>query len=427
MHKRLIRKWIKTKTVLLKVRAQSYLLPIVSNSINKSGTYPSFLNLFLSKNLFQIPKFRENSRYEVETRVGELLVEIRKYSRVDNEKLILEHKGSIKVGNNREAPRLVFLTSGPSESITNTVLQNIANSYDSNFSTVINQQPIGDQLSASLQLENVFDSIIEFKPDYLFFELHTLLGPSADNTIFSLDFVKRIKDRTGLKVLIVCFDIWRDFDVKFLEYWSAIADGFLHIDEASASAVDKEFPMIFWPYPALNHTDLPQAPKLPGLFFQGSIREFDRRKLLVFAARICKKYALPFRLKTFSHHNKIGVPSNQDYVHSLSQAQFCLGLGQKSKTHWLTAFRSIEAISAGAVLLQQTGPSMDPLSFLYTPYLHYMPFNTSLDIQAILFLCKYHEEEMSNLAKAALTYHNSLYRNERLWEKLFSITSTLGR
>ncbi len=412
-----------TKTLsTLKTFVQSELLSIVSISILKLGWYPRIFDRFLSVNDFDVPASGYSNVSDVELRVNYYLDCLSKVSDSDNINLIREVNADLSWGDPSNLPRIAFLTSGPSTTLTNTVMNNILESYDSSLTITINQGDLDVSNSKLSSIDQCEKLIVDFKPNVIFFELHTPLNSVAENTIFSREFVEEIKERTGAKVFILCFDIWREFDVKYIEYWQGISDQYLHFDEISARSLVDRFPMQSWLYPALNHTTFVPAALKTGIFFQGSIREFDRRRWLVYAANLSRKYEIKTNFRTFPHHNSRNVPPEKNYVESMNQAKYCLGLGQKAKSFWLVTFRSIEAISAGTILFQQTGPSEDPLSFFYKPFHHYLPFSSKLDLEAILFISRFHSFEIEKIRSRSLQYHEAVYGDAILWRRLIDLT-----
>ena len=412
-----------TKTLsTFKTFVQSELLSIVSISIHRLGWYPPFFDRFLSVSDFKVPAGGYSNVSDLELRVSYYLDCLSKVSDSDNIDLIEEVNAGLSLGAPSELPRIAFLTSGPSTTLTNTVMRNIRESYNSTFTININQEDLDFANSELSSIDLCEKLIVDFTPNVIFFELHTPLNSVAENTIFSRKFVQEIKERTGAKVFILCFDIWREFDVRYIEYWHGISDQYLHFDEISASSLVDRFPMQTWLYPALNHTTFVPGALKSGIFFQGSIREFDRRRWLVFAAKLSRKYEITSKFRTFPHHNSRNVPPEENYIKSMNQAKYCLGLGQKAKNFWLVTFRSIEAISAGTILFQQTGPSEDPLSFFYKPFLHYLPFSSKLDLEAILFICRFHSVEIDKIQSRSFQYHQAVYGDAILWKRLISLT-----
>ena len=107
----------------------------------------------------------------------------------------------------------------------------------------------------------------------------------------------------------------------------------------------------------------------------------------------------------------------------MNRAKYCLGMGQKSQNFWLVTFRSVESIAAGTILFQQVGPTDDPLSFFYKPFLHYLPFSTLADLEAIFSLCKFHGIEIEKLESRALIYHQAVFGDKVLWNRLIATAS----
>lgn len=385
---------------------------MAAHSISNWGCYPSILDHLISRNNFDLDKFKIYAANEVNLKVQEIL------SRLDSiQSATTPAKDSFSISDSKPLKKLAFLTVGRPQDITNKVLSDIGHSYGGKV-IFVDQKLDGANSFSKTDMDKNFKLLVDFAPDIVFFELHTLVNSDSDFTIFSKAFILRLKVELGTKVCVICFDIWREFDLSYLEYWSDLVDVFAHIDQKAASIIDEIYPMFFWPYPVLNSLLPVTAEKDYGIFFQGSVREYDRRKLLSHVARLAKKYQIDFTFNLFSHHTNRNIPSRARYLKELSRAKYCVGLSQKSRDHWLITFRSIESICSGTILIQQTGPGFDPLSTLYKPYEHYLPFNNDLDLQAIIFIIKHYEKHIENLSENALTYHHINYNSYQLWSVL---------
>jgi hypothetical protein len=308
--------------------------------------------------------------------------------------------------------------SGAINSITNNILANIADSYDGNATLTLNQSLNSNSSQVPITPDFCFESLKTFSPKIIFFELHTDIAQDSNELILSRDFISRIKKQVGCEIYIICFDIWRKFDVKYLKYWSGLADRFIHVDEYSASKLNEEFPMFNWLYPALNKFEIGEGAKGTSLFFQGSIREYDRRKILVYAGKICRKFGVTYQFNTFVHHTYRNIPTREEYLHALCQSQYCLSVSQKAIDHWLVTFRSVEAINAGVIPIQQVGDNRDPLSIYYLPYQHYLPFDSPLTLAANIYIMKNHKEITDFITEQLQIFHGATYGRKELWDHL---------
>lgn len=396
----------------LKRYIQEKACTLAALSISKWGYYPSILDHLISRNNFGIDKFKIYNADKVNVQVQKIL------SRLDSIQSDISPVNDYSlVSSSKPLKKLAFLTTGRAEAITNKVLSDIGHSYGGKV-IFVNQKFDGANSFSKADMAENFGLLVDFAPDIVFFELHTLMNSDSDFTIFSKAFILRLKEELGTKVCVICFDIWREFDLSYLEYWSDLVDIFTHIDQKAASKIDNIYPMFFWPYPALNSRLRVNAEKDYGIFFQGSVREYDRRKLLSHVARLASKYQIDFTFNIFSHHTKRNIPSQAQYLNELSRAKYCIGLSQKNRDHWLITFRSIEAIDSGATLIQQTGLGFDPLSTLYKPFEHYLPFSTDLELQAILFIIKHHSDRLDFISENAYIYHSLHYSKQQLWNAL---------
>jgi hypothetical protein len=314
--------------------------------------------------------------------------------------------------------------SGPINSLTNNILASIADSYDINATLTLNQSLNSNSSQVPITSDFCFESLRTFIPKIIFFELHTDINQDSSGSILSKDFICKIKKEIGCEIYIICFDIWREFDVEYLKYWSGLADKFIHVDEYSAAKLHKEFPMFNWLYPALNKLEIWEQAKGTDLFFQGSIREYDRRKILVYAGKVCRKFGVTYQFNTFAHHTYKNIPTREEYLRALSRSRYCLSVSQKAIDHWLVTFRSVEAISAGVIPIQQIGDKHDPLSIYYLPYQHYLPFDSPLALAANIYIIKNHKEVTDFITEQLQIFHRASYGRIELWDQLLSNQQT---
>lgn len=224
---------------LLKQLIQKNAYTLASLSISKWGYYPGILDHLISRNNFGIDKFRIYTANEVNVRVQEIL------SRIDSRRFIgLPAKDSFPSNSSSPLKKLAFLTIGSAEAITNKVLSDIGHSYNGDV-IFVNQKFDGTNSNENRNLDEYFNLISDFAPDLVFFELHTLINSNSELTIFSKEFILRLKEQLGAKVCVICFDIWREFDHSYLEYWSDLVDIFAHIDQEAASNINGNYPMFF--------------------------------------------------------------------------------------------------------------------------------------------------------------------------------------
>jgi len=99
-------------------------------------------------------------------------------------------------------------------------------------------------------------------------------------------------------------------------------------------------------------------------------------------------------------------------------------VSQKAIDHWLVTFRSVEAINAGVIPIQQTGDKHDPMSIYYLPYQHYLPFDSPLALAANIYIIKNHKEVTDFIAERLQIFHRASYGRIKLWDQLLSNQQT---
>jgi len=257
---------------------------------------------------------------------------------------------------------------------------------------------------------------------YIFFEIHTFFKSYQDANFLSMDYIKKFKFINNAKVIGFCFDLWRDFDFKFIEYWWNAVDFFIHMDNESIrnrGVADDNF--IFWPFAGWVNNTAPVIKKNKLLFFQGNIKNSDRRKAVTTAARVSNKVGLVSKFVTFNYNSISGIPKHGDYFKNLSEAQFTLGLSQKSNEHCLITFRSLEAISVGSTLLQQELEGFSALGEMFKPYEHFLPFRSMDELEKLIADISIRNSEYFNIGDTARKYMRENYSPERMWRYLFEV------
>ena len=125
---------------------------------------------------------------------------------------------------------------------------------------------------------------------------------------------------------------------------------------------------------------------------------------------------------------KFTVQSIQDSIrahefiemHKRSRIIFNNGL-ISSKDHGLN-LRIFEAITSGAVLLQQ---DFDQMHDYFVPYVHYAPFNNVHEmISTAQFLLK-HDEITERITSAAMDWYKQRYSGKLFWYKIINILSKI--
>lgn len=350
---------------------------------------------------------------------------IQKLSEISHSKKLPQFTQEIISFNGTNNPNIfkliVFVVPDSNNNLTQTTIVNLARSLRgiNNVEFIVITR-FGDVIISSKKLDKKLSvqDIINLKPSYIFFEIHTIF----DNyELLEEQNLYNIKKLTQAKLLGICFDIWRDFDLKFINKWSGLLDYFIHMDQESAVTNNLDLTkMIFWPFAGWVNSITPKLNKNKVIYFSGNIRPSDRRYILKFTGKICQKFNLQINIDRADHSESTDLKSEVIYFKELNNSQYVLGLAQKSQSVILIPFRSLEAIFLNCTLIQQELNGNSPLSNMFIPYEHYLPFNTLEDIEIILKGIKVNNSEYVLMGKNSGEFMAKYYSPERMWSYLFA-------
>ncbi len=129
---------------------------------------------------------------------------------------------------------------------------------------------------------------------------------------------------------------------------------------------------------------------------------------------------MPINLNRADHSKSNDLKSEVIYLNELNNSQYVLGLAQKSQSVVLLPFRSLEAIFLNCTLIQQELNGNSPLSSMFIPYEHYLPFNTLEDIEIILKGIKVNNSEYVLMGKNSGEFMAKYYSPETMWNYIFA-------
>lgn len=306
------------------------------------------------------------------------------------------------------------------DSLTSEVLRNLSDSFS---------RHVGESLLVFDDASKIVPNLLsrgtskteDEKLDFIFFELHSLISLPPNSLISQLENLKS----SNLYIFILCFDVWRETDRNLIRNWKGSHTTFLHMDNTiSDSGLQKNSNLMHWFFVGhfselqnFNHAE-------KKIFFSGNIKTSDRRAWLLNLIRAARYYSVHLDLKLFSYkrRNKIRQ-SYDDFIKSMSSSMFIFSLSQKSGTHTLITFRSIEAFALGRVLIQQELPNSQPLRSFFVPYFEYLPFNSPEELGACLYLIRHEPSLFQDMGRNALKKWEEFYSPEKAWGQLLgSIT-----
>lgn len=335
---------------------------------------------------------------------------------------IFECESSTKHGVNYT---LIFFVPNSGDNLTKSTILNLAMSLTAidNVEFIVMTR-FGEVILSSEVYANKLsvEDVIQINPDYIFFEIHTIFD---NHGLLEEQNLYNIKKHSKAKIIGICFDIWRAYDLNFISKWSNLSDYFIHMDQKSVTTHGLDAnKLIFWPYAGWVNTIEPKLNKNKVIYFSGNIKPSDRRYVLRVTKKISQKLKLQMAINKADHSELTGLKSEAIYFNQLNNSQYILGLSQKSQNVTLVTFRSLEAIFLNCTLIQQELEGDSPLSEMFTPYDHYLPFSSLNDLEIILKEIKINDSKYVLVGKNAGEFMAKHYSPEKMWSYLFSKLAT---
>ena len=366
------------------------------------------IDLILPRSDFKIPK-------KVKIQINSKPLHLK------NLPIFAQEIGSVKYPLEKNKYRsIIFIVPDSNDSLTNLTILNLAKSleYDDTVNYIVITR-FGEVISSNKKYSDnlSIDEVINTNPDIIFFEIHTIYENFG---LFNEQNFSTLKKFTKTKIVGVCFDIWRDFDLSYIDKWDGLVDKFIHMDQESVYKCGLNLnKMIFWPFVGWVNPIKPILNKNKVIYFSGNLRPSDRRYILKFTKKISIKLKLQMLVNKIDHSQPSESKSGDNYFDNLNQSQYILGLAQKSKTTALMTFRSLEAIRLNCTLLQQEIEGISPLSKMFVPEEHYLPFNSLNDIARILKDISLEDDRCILIGKSAGDFMAKYYSPKLMWTYLF--------
>lgn len=264
----------------------------------------------------------------------------------------------------------------------------------------------------------------------LFFEVHT--DHVLSNGVLSVELLRHFSSVNPVVVAPICFDIWREFDLKYFNYWREVTSFFIHIDPTSARTLENDYPMLFWPFilPSqirdVENRSVKKGHSGYQILLSGSIHMASRIGFLAYLnfLSIKMKFELQVRDKSKTIYNQGNAKNERSsYLASLASSTAVVDLNERGKNRInLITFRALETIFQGGCLITQVGSDLteNPLEIMAIPYLHYIPFSNARELGAI---CKVLGDKpfLANLIKDACEGDFDDRFRKILWGRLFDL------
>lgn len=302
-----------------KLSVEKKLLYLYSICLNKNFfLFLNLIDLLLPKNEFRITE-KKIPKNQSEQCVEQLLPEFA-------QEIMNSNIGFEQI----DTKTLIFFIPNSSQSLTKTTISNLAMSL-TNVKRIdfIVLTRFGEVILSSKTCKKFLNAedIIAQKVDYIFFEIHTIFDNKG---LLEETTLQKLKVASNAKIIGICFDIWREFDISFIAKWNNISDYFIHMDNKSVSTyLLNSNKMIFWPFAGWVQNILPNSYKNKVIYFSGNLRPSDRRFILKKSKKFANKLQVDLRINKVDHSDVAQVSSEDMYLNKLNNSQFILGLVKK--------------------------------------------------------------------------------------------------
>jgi len=220
-----------------------------------------------------------------------------------------------------------------------------------------------------------------------------------------------------VKIVLLCYDLWRDKDKIHIDSIKRYIDIFLHHDsimmeKSFSDIVHKSFT---WPLSrawSCANVSLDKLRKQEDrIFFSGNASEYDRRQILDSVIDATKTTNLKPRFRLGFSRLPSLFEDNQKYKSELQQNRCILSPTQKGERHWIVTGRTIDTLGLpnSGVLLQQEGVNCRPLAKILTPYRDYLPFTNQEELHEIIRWCDENSFSANQISQNGYTEFRRLY------------------
>lgn len=330
------------------------------------------------------------------------------------------------LGETPKSIRMVFLDLHPRNTLTSDVIHEMYLSCQVNSSfkseyynlTELGHVSIGNLLY-DLTSDNDYTNIIVF-------EVHT--NSDLNGGLLDREYIFELKNRVGNLVMPICFDIYREFDRKFIEHWEPLCLAILHVDVESASVISTSKPLIFWPFvfPANKRNVMHHNVQEINLYdkpflFSGSFMSRDRMMSLLNLKIAGFKYGYKIRIRVKDEKQDKSKERNA-YLGDLHSALAVLNFNARQDiSHPLLTFRAIETIIVNGCLLDQgLNSSNSSLAKIATPYKHFIPFESDLELIKLCWFLNENSDVALKVRSNCQELTSELLSESNLWKYLES-------
>ena len=302
-------------------------------------------------------------------------------------------------------------------------LQIAANKLEIPFNCLFLEDLVAKNFNELEKLETeLLRNINDSKIDFIFFDM--TYRQRFDNVlgipVVSPKFMKKIKSEINVLTCAVLIDLYAEQDIEMLREWDESIDFLLHSEPIALKKSKLNFTgrEIFLPYTGYVNFPKYMGKKELSLNFSGGLDNGNRQRWLNFTIDVCKKMRIQPKFNVFTRNYSKYNLAQSVYMGNLQKASMALNLSQKTDSHWVLTARTFEIIALGTLLIHEEKHSESALSLLYEPYLHYLPFERSEELEGILQLLKNEPELISKISLRAQEFHNNTYTPSKLFSTI---------
>ncbi len=259
------------------------------------------------------------------------------------------------------------------------------------------------------------DKIAEVRPDIILFEGGFMGGVQC----ISREEMNELKTEFQFQLATLVIDINPPLE-NYAAYWSEVSDLIVAMNENPyLDDARKNCPVIVYPgIPIdLDLFDSVQPPKRDiGALFIGARKRYRD----MWCAHMIEA-EVPLYMKFTVQSIEESIRADK-FIEMHKRSRLILNNGLVSSDDHALNLRIFEAVTSGAVLLQQDFGQMRDY---FVPYVHYAPFSSVHEmISTAQFLLK-HEDIAESIATEALDWYQQCYSGKLFWHKLIDVLSDI--
>ena len=412
--------------IILVAPKKSLGMNYIESRINKQKNYAVFIGiLFLGMREFNIQlkdilKFSRKNEESLEKELRNKLLNAN-YKSLSVFEPNMDAKGNIERINIKKRKKILFMypayfvNSKVTLDLTENLLESAKNfGFDVNW---IDTWKFSSKLQATLFTDDVISKIEFLNPDIIFIDGNL----DCSKELSTKNLSKILGNLSDSKIFVLMADNYSVRYSKLAEIWLENVDKVLYYDKNSPVEMHNKHNqnLLLWLPPVPSTFFFPTDRKYD-FFFSGSVSS-HRHEWLNILIKKALKYEWRFEIKLHKKEIDKNTRPYSNYCENVRQSRFCVNLTNKGNGLHCLNGRSMQTIASNTLLIQEVGENHDPLSTFFEPYLHYIPFKSRKELEAILNLLKKEPDLLLKVTEAGYEFFKQNFTENKAWNRIIEI------